>query len=125
MDDFSEKDPYAGMSIGMKIIRKYFMLPHAIHPQSKLMILLVLIQWIALMYNAWAIPLRFCFHIYVTEDTAMYWLIADYSMDLIYIFDTVGMKMLYKVFHEIYIPLSNTFLKYSILLKKVLIHQFI
>ena len=93
MDDFSEKDPYAGMSFGMKILRKYFMLPYAIHPQSKLMILLVLIQWIALMYDAWAIPLRFCFHIYHTGDTAMYWAIADYSMDLIYIFDTVGMKM--------------------------------
>ena len=96
MDDFSEKDPYAGMSLGMKILRKYFMLPYAIHPQSKLMILLVLIQWIALMYNAWAIPLRFCFHIYHTEDTALYWAIADYSMDLIYIFDTVGMKMVLK-----------------------------
>ena len=42
------------------------------------------------MYNAWAIPLRFSFHIYQTEENAMKWAFADYSMDLVYLFDTIG-----------------------------------
>ena len=51
LDDFSEKDPYEGVPVYKKIVKKYFMLPYAIHPQSKLMILLVFIQvywWILL-----------------------------------------------------------------------------
>ena len=90
MDDFSEKDPYEGLSLMMKFLKKYILLPNAIQPQSKFMIFLVFIQWCAFMYNAWAIPLRFSFHIYQTEENAMKWAFADYSMDLVYLFDTIG-----------------------------------
>lgn len=68
------------------------MLPHGIHPQSKLMIFMVLLQTCAFLYNAWAIPLRVCFHIYQNADTAMAWAICDYFCDAIYLFDTVVVR---------------------------------
>ncbi len=89
MDDFSEIDPYAHLPLGKRILRKYFMLPPAIHPQSKLMIGLVALQTLAFLYNAWAIPLRFCFHLYQNDDNAINWMILDYGMDAIYLLDTV------------------------------------
>ena len=89
-DDFSEKDPYEGLSMTMKFLKKYILLPNAIQPQSRFMIFLVFIQWCAFMYNAWSIPLRFSFHIYQTDENAMKWAFADYSMDLVYLFDTIG-----------------------------------
>ena len=61
MDDFSEVDPYAGLSKFKYIMKKYILLPSAIHPQSRLMNFMVLLQTCAFLYNAWVIPLRFCF----------------------------------------------------------------
>lgn len=92
MDDFSEKDPYEGLGKWRKITKKYLLLPDAIHPQSKLMIFLVLLQTLAFLYNAWIIPLRFCYHIYQNEDTWLYWALADYICDAIYIFDMLVIK---------------------------------
>ena len=48
------------------------------------------------MYNAWAIPLRFCFHIYQSEETVMQWAIADYSIDLVYLLDTFGKRFFHR-----------------------------
>lgn len=89
VDDYSEEDPYKGLTLGQSILKKYILLPDAIHPQSKLMMSLVLLQTAAFLYNAWAIPLRFCFHIYQNSDNALYWAAADYSADGLYIFDTL------------------------------------
>merc|ERR1712049_67014 len=66
MDDFSEVDPYAGLSKTKYILKKYILLPKAIHPQSILMNFMVLLQTCAFLYNAWAIPFRLCFHLYQT-----------------------------------------------------------
>ena len=59
MDDFSEEDPYKNLTLSRYILRKYFLLPNAIHPQSKLMTFMIFLQTCAFLYNAWAIPLRF------------------------------------------------------------------
>ena len=87
MDDFSEADPYKGLGLGRKILKKYLLLPHAIHPQSNLMIGMVFLQTCVLLYNAWVIPLRFCYHLYQNEDTLLYWALADYFCDGLYLFD--------------------------------------
>ena len=56
------------------------------------MLYLLGLQTIAFLYNAWAIPLRFCFHIYQNEETISYWFMLDYSADLIYFIDTTVFK---------------------------------
>jgi hypothetical protein len=89
MDDFSEADPYHGMSWTRKFFKKYLMLPQAIHPQSNLMIGLIFLQTLAFLYNAWSIPLRFTFHIYQHDANWHYWAASDYFFDSIYILDTV------------------------------------
>ena len=89
MDDFSQKDPYAGLSRTKYILKKYILLPNAIHPQSKLMNCMVFLQTLAFLYNAWVIPLRFCFHLYQTVENRYWWLLADYICDGIYICDTL------------------------------------
>ena len=92
MDDFSEVDPYAGLSKFKYIMKKYILLPSAIHPQSRLMNFMVLLQTCAFLYNAWVIPLRFCFHLYQTVENRYWWLVCDYTIDAIYIFDTLIIK---------------------------------
>ena len=92
MDDFSEVDPYAGLSKTKYILKKYILLPNAIHPQSLLMNFMVLLQTCAFLYNAWAIPFRFCFHLYQTVGNRHWWLLCDYICDAIYIFDTMIIK---------------------------------
>ena len=89
MDDFSERDPYKDLKGVEYILKKYILLPNAIHPQSKLMNYMVLLQTLALMYNAWVIPLRFSFHLYQTYENMYWWLWCDYICDGIYIFDTL------------------------------------
>ena len=88
IDDFSEVDP----NVEKSKTGKYIFLPNAIHPQSKLMNFLVLLQTCAFLYNAWAIPFRFCFHLYQTVDNRYWWLLCDYVCDAIYVFDTLIIK---------------------------------
>lgn len=64
----------------------------AIHPQGSLMLYLLGLQTVAFLYNAWAIPLRFCFHIYQNDETISYWLMLDYTADLVYFIDTTVFK---------------------------------
>ena len=88
IDDFSEVDP----NVEKSKTGKYIFLPNVIHPQSKLMNFLVLLQTCAFLYNAWAIPFRFCFHLYQTVDNRYWWLLCDYVCDAIYVFDTLIIK---------------------------------
>ena len=88
IDDFSEVDP----DVEKSKTGKYIFLPNSIHPQSKLMNFLVLLQTCAFLYNAWAIPFRFCFHLYQTVDNRYWWLLCDYVCDAIYVFDTLIIK---------------------------------
>ena len=64
-DDFSIKDPYQGLSFLKKYKQKIFL--NAIHPQSGAMTYWYLILMLALLYNAYVIPLRVCFTPYQTE----------------------------------------------------------
>ena len=82
-DDFKEKDPYEGLAWKERIAKKYFKIPQgkidwhynlskdywitffpALHPQGRLCLFFVGLQTAAFLYNAWAIPLRFSFHVY-------------------------------------------------------------
>ncbi|XP_052231236.1 uncharacterized protein LOC127844792 isoform X3 [Dreissena polymorpha] len=65
--------------------------PHVIEPQSKLYLFWLFIVTCAFLYNAWVIPLRAAFP-YQTDDNIMYWLIADYTCDVIYIIDIILFK---------------------------------
>ncbi|KAH3775222.1 hypothetical protein DPMN_176621, partial [Dreissena polymorpha] len=65
--------------------------PHVIEPQSKLYLFWLFIVTCAFLYNAWVIPLRAAFP-YQTDDNIMYWLIADYTCDVIYILDIMLFK---------------------------------
>ena len=64
----------------------------AIHPQSRLMTLIYAVQSLTFLYNAWAIPLRFSFHIYQNEGNRLLWAAADYSADALYLLDTAFIK---------------------------------
>ena len=66
-DDFSIKDPYSGISILRKIKQKVVI--DALHPQSVAMTYWYFILTVALLYNAYVIPLRACFTIYQTEES--------------------------------------------------------
>ncbi|XP_052815609.1 cyclic nucleotide-gated cation channel beta-3-like isoform X2 [Mya arenaria] len=66
--------------------------PHVIEPQSKLYLFWLFIVTLAFMYNAWVIPLRAAFP-YQTSGNVMYWLVADYTCDLVYIVDILLFKM--------------------------------
>lgn len=63
-----------------------------IHPQSGLMTLTLAVQTLAFLYNAWAIPLRFSFTVYQTEANQHWWALADYTVDLIYLLDSIFIK---------------------------------
>ena len=65
-DDFSSVDPYVGLSLAQKLKRKIIL--DAIHPQSGAMTYWYLILMLALLYNAYVIPLRVCFTPYQTEE---------------------------------------------------------
>ena len=67
-DDFSIKDPYGGISIFRKIKQKIVI--DAIHPQSGAMTFWYFILTLALLYNAYVIPLRACFTVYQTEESS-------------------------------------------------------
>ena len=66
-DDFSSSDPYVGLSFVQKIKRRLFV--DAIHPQSGGMTYWYLTLMLALLYNAYVIPLRVCFTPYQNEES--------------------------------------------------------
>lgn len=45
----------------------------------------------AFLYNAFAIPLRSTYP-YQTDDNLVYWMVCDYTCDLIYLIDMVVVK---------------------------------
>ncbi|XP_042878968.1 cyclic nucleotide-gated cation channel beta-3-like [Penaeus japonicus] len=69
--------------------RRAFDFPSAMEPHSRIYIWWLLIVSIAYVYNAWVIPLRFVFSEYQNEYNLVYWMIADYTADLIYVLDIV------------------------------------
>ncbi|XP_041375408.1 cyclic nucleotide-gated cation channel beta-1-like isoform X2 [Gigantopelta aegis] len=66
--------------------------PNTMESHSKVYVAWLFIVVIAFMYNAWVIPLRGIFP-YQSEQNVYYWLIFDYSCDLIYIIDIVVFKI--------------------------------
>ena len=66
-DDFSIKEPYLGLSLLKKYKQKIFL--DSIHPQSGAMTYWYLLLMMALLYNAYVIPLRACFTPYQTEES--------------------------------------------------------
>ncbi|KAK3577856.1 hypothetical protein CHS0354_010416 [Potamilus streckersoni] len=79
---------------GRRILRwlKNLKFPHTLEPQSKLYLFWLFLITLAFMYNAWAIPLRAVFP-YQTKNNLVYWLIFDYTCDLLYIVDLFLFKM--------------------------------
>ncbi|XP_048253831.1 uncharacterized protein LOC124117231 isoform X2 [Haliotis rufescens] len=74
-----------------KCLRK-IRFPNTIEAQSKLYVGWLFLVMLAYMYNAWVIPLRGFFP-YQTSDNVWYWLICDYTFDLVYILDIVIFKV--------------------------------
>ncbi|XP_046577928.1 cyclic nucleotide-gated cation channel beta-1-like isoform X2 [Haliotis rubra] len=74
-----------------KCLRK-IRFPNTIEAQSKLYVGWLFLVMLAYMYNAWVIPLRGFFP-YQTADNVWYWLICDYTADLVYILDIAIFKV--------------------------------
>ena len=60
---FHQGDPYEGLTFMSKLFRKIFK-PLPIHPQSTQMTVIMGLQTLACLYNAWAVPFGFAFTFY-------------------------------------------------------------
>jgi hypothetical protein len=57
-------DPLKELGLLHRFLKKYLHPKTPIHPQSNFVTVLLGIQTLAFMYNAFAIPLRVCFRVY-------------------------------------------------------------
>ncbi|XP_047476963.1 cyclic nucleotide-gated cation channel beta-1-like [Penaeus chinensis] len=73
----------------LRSCRRALDFPNGMEPHSRLYIWWLLVVSIAYVYNAWVIPLRFVFSEYQNEHNLVYWMVADYTADLIYVMDIV------------------------------------
>lgn len=78
---------------------KYVLDNKAIDPNGKLYIGWLSLAAMAVMYNAWVIPLRSTFP-YQNAQNRFYWMSFDYLADLIYMIDMVLVQPRVKYLHE-------------------------
>ncbi|CAL4098132.1 unnamed protein product, partial [Meganyctiphanes norvegica] len=67
-------------------------IPTAMEPQSTFYISWLLVVTLFYLYNAWVVPLRTVFSEYQTDENLAYWLMLDYTADIIYLTDMIWFK---------------------------------
>lgn len=99
---------YTGLSVGFSRIQNQYLIPvlnsNICHTTCVIIgrryICWLLVVTFCYSYNAWCIALRSTFTLYQTPENTVYWMIADYLCDIVYLVDVALVKPRLTYLHE-------------------------